>query len=429
MPRASGRFAWTSVEILSRGWKKHPAQTPVHALQDRRLRRTVCWHGICALRLRLQPEEDITVQDENPAAAAARELKAATREALRIGSQWTHHAIQWVDERRNEMNNRNREQEQRERERAERNRYSTSGYGSDEGDYGPGQYGPQNEQSGLPGGRRGPQPHARDRDVQGDYSSGARQHGRGSQQGYGRAASDLQQGSSQGYGAQRYGAGSESFHPQDLSQDYSQGSSHYGAQDLRGTSDYERPYGHGGYNREGYGGTSQQVRGYGASPGEWRASDTSGRSYGQGQYAQSPGSRSGLSGDWSGATSYRGRGPKNYTRSDERIREDLNERLTDSDDIDASNITVEVSNGVAILKGSVDERWMKHRAEDLAESCSGVRDVNNQIRVQSQAASQGTSRSPISGSSASSGNSPDLGSSPGASSGTATKTGGSSTHN
>ena len=80
---------------------------------------------------------------------------------------------------------------------------------------------------------------------------------------------------------------------------------------------------------------------------------------------------------------HRGRGPLNYTRSDERIREDINERLTDADDLDASGITVEVSNGVATLAGSVDERWMKHRAEDLVDSCSGVRDVRNQIQVKS----------------------------------------------
>ena len=439
------------------------------------------------------------MQDDNPAASAARELKAAAREALRMGSLWANHAIHWVDERRNEMNNRNREQEQRERERSERNRYSTSGYGSDEGDYGPAQYGRQNEQSGLSGARRGSQ--ARDRDVQGDYSSGGWLHGRGPQPGYGREGGDLQaqedsglrgsygqyaggrqqygQGSqgpsaqqrgsqrytpqeaeqsrydirgsrygsqdygAQGYGAQGYGAGSESFESQDFSRDYSQGSSHYGSQGFgasgsqgvygpqgsgsqgsRSSSDYERQSGYGGYSFGGHGGLSQEGRDYSANPGAWRASDTSGRGYAQG-------SRSELSGV-SGATSYRGRGPKNYMRSDERIREDLNERLTDSDEIDASNITVEVSNGVATLKGSVDERWMKHCAEDLAESCSGVRDVNNQIRVQSQTASQGTSRSPISGSPTSGVSSPELGASPGTSSSTTTtssKSGGSSTHN
>src|SRR4249919_1952764 len=256
------------------------------------------------LHFRLQPEEDNTVQDDNPAASAARELKAAAREALRMGSLWTHHAIQWVDERRNEMNNRNREQEQRERERSERNRYSTSGYGSDEGDYGPGQYGRQNEQSGLSGARRGSQ--ARDRDVQGDYSSGDWLHGRGSQPGYGREGGDLhaqddsglrgdygshaqhgsgrpqygqdsqrsgaqQRGSrryasqgaeqsrydiqgsrygSQGYGAQGYGAGSESFESQDFSQDYSQGSSHYGSQGF-GAQGSQGVYGPQGFGSQG----------------------------------------------------------------------------------------------------------------------------------------------------------------------------------
>ena len=78
---------------------------------------------------------------------------------------------------------------------------------------------------------------------------------------------------------------------------------------------------------------------------------------------------------------YRGIGPRNYTRSDDRIIEDLNERLTDDPDIDASNITVSVSNGTATLEGEVEERWMKHRAEDIADSCSGVRDVINNIRV------------------------------------------------
>ena len=78
---------------------------------------------------------------------------------------------------------------------------------------------------------------------------------------------------------------------------------------------------------------------------------------------------------------YRGVGPRNYKRSDERIREDLNERLTEADDIDASGLSVDVSNGVATLSGTVEQRWMKHRAEDLADSCSGVQDVRNHIQV------------------------------------------------
>ena len=78
---------------------------------------------------------------------------------------------------------------------------------------------------------------------------------------------------------------------------------------------------------------------------------------------------------------FRGRGPKGYTRSDERIMETLCERLADDDDVDASDISVEVRDGVATLTGTVSHRWMKHRAEDLAEACSGVKDVENRIRV------------------------------------------------
>lgn len=79
--------------------------------------------------------------------------------------------------------------------------------------------------------------------------------------------------------------------------------------------------------------------------------------------------------------SYRGRGPKNYQRSDDRIREDVCERLERDHHVDASEIEVNVSGGTVTLSGSVNDRDMKRRAEDLAESCGGVSDVQNQIRV------------------------------------------------
>lgn len=98
-----------------------------------------------------------------------------------------------------------------------------------------------------------------------------------------------------------------------------------------------------------------------------------------------------------GARGYRGVGPRNYSRSDDRIREDLNERLTEADDLDASDITVEVDNGVATLSGSVDHRWMKHRAEDLADACIGVSDVRNQIRVRNGVGGRGERESESAG--------------------------------
>ena len=77
-----------------------------------------------------------------------------------------------------------------------------------------------------------------------------------------------------------------------------------------------------------------------------------------------------------------GRGPSNYRRSNERIKEDVCERLTYYGQLDASNIEVEVENSEVILKGTVDSRRSKRMAEDIAESVSGVRDIHNQLRVE-----------------------------------------------
>jgi hypothetical protein len=76
-----------------------------------------------------------------------------------------------------------------------------------------------------------------------------------------------------------------------------------------------------------------------------------------------------------------GRGPKGYTRSDDRIREDVNDRLTDDWRLDATNIDVRVANGEVTLDGSVESREDKHRAEHLVENLSGVRHVQNNLRI------------------------------------------------
>ncbi len=78
---------------------------------------------------------------------------------------------------------------------------------------------------------------------------------------------------------------------------------------------------------------------------------------------------------------HRGKGPKSYVRSDERIREDVSDRLRDDDHIDASDIEVTVSQSEVVLSGTVDSRFAKRHAEDLAESVAGVRNVENRIRV------------------------------------------------
>jgi osmotically-inducible protein OsmY len=85
---------------------------------------------------------------------------------------------------------------------------------------------------------------------------------------------------------------------------------------------------------------------------------------------------------------HRGKGPKGYNRSDDRIKEDINDRLSDDVYVDASEIEVTVTQGEVTLTGSVNQRNEKRRAEDIAEQVSGVKNVENRIRL-SQSASSG----------------------------------------
>ena len=92
-------------------------------------------------------------------------------------------------------------------------------------------------------------------------------------------------------------------------------------------------------------------------------------------------------------TSYAGRGPRGYQRTDDRIREDVCDRLTDDPRIDASDIEVHVKGGELTIAGSVRTRDEKRFAEDLAERVTGVREVNNNLRVRPATEVLGTARS------------------------------------
>ena len=83
--------------------------------------------------------------------------------------------------------------------------------------------------------------------------------------------------------------------------------------------------------------------------------------------------------DWSGP--YAGRGPKGYKRSDDRILEDVCERLTSHPSIDATDIEVQVSGGDVTLGGRVESRAVKHLTEAMVETVSGVKEVHNHLRV------------------------------------------------
>jgi osmotically-inducible protein OsmY len=86
---------------------------------------------------------------------------------------------------------------------------------------------------------------------------------------------------------------------------------------------------------------------------------------------------------------FAGRGPKGYQRSDERLREEVSDRLMADDTIDASDIEVQVRDGEVTLTGTVNDRMAKRRAEDCAEMVMGVRDVMNQLRVQTRGSDSG----------------------------------------
>lgn len=246
--------------------------------------------------------------------------------------------------------------------------------------------------------------------IQGGWEFGDEEQGRG--QGYerygygrssGRTASDYGR-EGEGYG-ETYGQGRE----------YGRGGGQYGQ--ARGGSSrtdrwgYGESYGGAGYR--GFSSGSGTTGGYGGSQGYGGYQSESRTAYGAhtpygyrgrneyddrgrgGEYADD-GRRAGEDRSWleragdrvaeffgaEDSGHHRGRGPKGYRRSDDRIRDDINDRLTDDAWLDASNIDVEVKDNEVTLSGTVNSREDKRRAEDLAEAISGVRHVQNNLRVE-----------------------------------------------
>ncbi|WP_224360943.1 BON domain-containing protein [Hyalangium versicolor] len=133
----------------------------------------------------------------------------------------------------------------------------------------------------------------------------------------------------------------------------------------RSERDYEPRYGHG----PGIENMEAPRVGYGTS----MTRDISDRDLGHG----------GMLGDTYRAGSPRplGRAPKGYQRSDDRIREDICDRLMMSW-MNAENVDVLVKNGEVTLQGTVKSRDEKRAIEALAESVLGVKDITNALRVE-----------------------------------------------
>ncbi|AEI67849.1 BON domain-containing protein [Corallococcus macrosporus] len=76
----------------------------------------------------------------------------------------------------------------------------------------------------------------------------------------------------------------------------------------------------------------------------------------------------------------RGRAPRGYQRSSERILTDLCDRLMQSW-VDAEDVDIRVRDGVVLLAGVVRSHDERHATEALARDVLGVKEVINDIRV------------------------------------------------
>lgn len=186
------------------------------------------------------------------------------------------------------------------------------------------------------------------------------------------------------YAAGNYGLGDRSAATRHGERGY--GGQDYGASEWRDEGmSYGGEFSAGSYTQGDFGGDSDDrtIRGSFGAGGYGRDLDYGRRgALGHGGYGGMGGAETGSSAyNYGMHERYRGRGPRGYRRSDERIREDVCEMLTDDPYIDASDMEVHVKDCEVTLTGTVSSREEKRRAEDLAERISGVKDVHNTLRV------------------------------------------------
>ncbi len=274
--------------------------------------------------------------------------------------------------------------------RNESRSYRSSRYEDDDGKYGQDRRQDRNYQGTLRAGGYGRYEEEEDRyypERFGSHSSGSdyreREYGTGYRGEYGGAYRSGSYGSGQqdygGSGSGNYGSGgsygsrSSSTGYDNYGQSGSSQRENYQSGTGRSagfgsyTQDYERKYGAG----SGSSGNRNE-RNYGSRERDWwdRATDEVSSWFGDGEAQRRR-----------QMDQHRGRGPKNYSRSDDRIREDVSDRLTDDPLVDASDIDVNVSNQEVTLSGTVHTRQQRRLAEDCAEFVSGVKHVQNNLRV------------------------------------------------
>ena len=194
------------------------------------------------------------------------------------------------------------------------------------------------------------------------------------QHNYRQDQSNSYQGSGQNYG-QTYGQSSGQNYGQSSNQGSSFGSAqtfspdrNYGwSQDYRSSGDYGSSGGH-SYGTQGQSST-------------WGSSNNQGLDRSYGRQDNMYGQGGDLSNSQRSYGQHSGKGPKNYRRSDDRIKEEISEALERDPHIDASELEIDVKEGVVSLRGHVEDRKTKRHAEDIIEGMYGVKDVRNELTV------------------------------------------------
>jgi osmotically-inducible protein OsmY len=262
----------------------------------------------------------------------------------------------------------------------ERSQYGQSSYGQ-QGQQGQGQYGQGHYGEGQHGQRE------YGRGSQRDYSSGDSYRSSDAGQGYGWQGGYGNQGQS-GYGGQYRGlSGREYWQHRDDRDDRhlqsSYGQQTYGQSGYGQSGQYGQggQYGQSGYGQQGHSGSSGYGQGGYIGSQEYRSRDylDRDRDIRRGMDDDNDKGLLQRAGEW--IERKIGKAPKGYNRSDERIREDVCDRLMQRWEVDASDVDVQVKDGEVILSGVVIERRAKRMIEDIAEDVLGVKDVTNHIKV------------------------------------------------
>lgn len=83
-----------------------------------------------------------------------------------------------------------------------------------------------------------------------------------------------------------------------------------------------------------------------------------------------------------------------HAPSDKEIQQDVAGKLDSNPGLDASEVTTVVSNGRVKLSGTVSSKDELERAESVALTAAGVRDVQNDIQSTSSAYHRWTNKMP-----------------------------------